>query len=58
MDRAHLIGRVTMDKHGMPSQHVIVLFKSFSERTAVYRSRKKAGGGVRVKLLFFFELAN
>ena len=38
-----------MDKHGKPSQQVIVRFKAFSERTAVYRSRKKARG-VRVRL--------
>jgi len=50
IDRAHRIGRVTMDKHGKPSQQVIVRFKALSERTAVYRSRKNAGGGVRVIL--------
>ena len=49
IDRAHRIGRVTKDKHGKPSQQVIARFKSFSERTAVYRSRKKAEG-VRVRL--------
>ena len=49
IDRAHRIGRVTTDKHGKQSQ-VIARFKSFSERTAVCRSRKKAGGGVRVRL--------
>ena len=50
IDRAHRIGRVTTDKHGKQSQQVIARFKSFSERTAVYRSRKKAGGGIRVRL--------
>ena len=50
IDRAHRIGRVTKDKHGKPSQQVIVSFTSFSERTAVYRSRKKAREGVRVRL--------
>ena len=29
IDRAHPIGRVTMDKHGKPSQQVIVRFKAF-----------------------------
>ena len=46
IDRAHWVGRVKMDKHGKPSQQVIVYFKAFSERTVVYRSRRKAGGGV------------
>ena len=50
IDRAHRIGRVTMDKHRKPSQQVIVRFKAFSECTAVCRSRKKAGGGLRVRL--------
>ncbi len=50
IDRAHRIGKVTEDKHGKQSQQVIARFKSFSERTAVYRGRKNAGGGVRVRL--------
>lgn len=42
VDRAHRIGRTSVNDQGVPSQQMIVKFRSFSERTIVYKNRKKA----------------
>ena len=49
-DRAHRIGPVRMGDDGSaPRQQVIAKFKSFADRTKVYRNRKKLST-VRIKL--------
>ena len=39
LDRAHRIGKGKTDKNGQKSQPVIVRFRSFHDRTAVYKAR-------------------
>ena len=41
IDRAHRIGKVTKNKSDQNIQHIIVRFSTFSDRTLVYRGRKK-----------------
>ena len=42
IDRAHRIGSKRTDDNGVVSQHIIVKFKSFRQRTLLYRNRGKA----------------
>lgn len=50
IDRAHRIGRKFTDKKGVTRQQVIVKFKSFKDRTTVYRNRKKLQSQVRIRV--------
>ena len=50
IDRAHRIGPVTEDEEGKRFQQIIVRFKSFKDRTTVYKNRKKVGKGARIRL--------
>ena len=50
INRAHRIGNKKTDKHGVTRQQMIVKFKSFGQRTKMYRNRKKAKNDVKVKL--------
>ena len=50
IDRAHRIGPVTENEEGKKLQQIIVRFKSFKDRTTVYKNRKKAENGARIRL--------
>ena len=41
IDRAHRIGRVKTNNDGVKQQVVIVKFRSWEKRVAVYKARKK-----------------
>ena len=47
IDRAHRIGPVTEDEEG---KQIIVRFKSFKDRTTVFKNRKMVGKGARIRL--------
>ncbi len=49
IDRAHRIGP-TKTKDGITTQQIIVRFKSFTERTKVYRCRKEITSDVKIRL--------
>ena len=48
-DRAHRIGP-TKTKDGITTQQIIVRFKSFTERTKVYRCRKEITSDVKIRI--------
>ena len=52
VDRAHQIGQREMDDNGKMQQQVIVKFKTFRDRTVVYRNRKdkKKVGDLKIRL--------
>ncbi len=50
IDRAHRIGPKKTSKDGPTTQQIIVRFNSFTDRTKVYRSRKKIASNVKVSL--------
>ena len=41
VDRAHKIGRISTDSNAVSREQLIVLFKTFSERTKFYKARRK-----------------
>ena len=49
IDRAHRIGPV-IERGEKKFQQIIVRLKSFKDRTSVYKNRKKATNGVRIRL--------
>ena len=50
IDRAHRVGRKFTDMQGLTRQQMIVKFKTFKDRTIMYRNRKKISSGVKVRL--------
>ena len=50
IDRAHRIGPRKTGKDGITTQQIIVRFNSFTERTKVYRNRRKITSNVKVSL--------
>ncbi len=50
IDRAHRIGPVTENDQGKKFQQIIIRFKSFKDRTSVYKNRKKVANGPRIRL--------
>ena len=50
IDRAHRIGPRKTGKDGITTQQIIVRFNSFTERTKVYRKRRKITSNVKVSL--------
>ena len=52
VDRAHRIGQREMDDNGKMQQQMIVKFKTFRDRTVVYRNRKdiKKVGDIKIRL--------
>ena len=49
IDRAYRIGPVTKNDAGKKFQQIIARFKSFKDRTSVYKNRKKVANGARIR---------
>ena len=50
IDRVHRIGPVIENDSGKKFQQIIVRLKSFKDRTSVYKNRKKATNGARIRV--------
>ena len=50
IDRAHRLSPVTENEEGKKLQQIIVRFKPLKDCTTVYKNRKKAENGARIRL--------
>ena len=50
IDRVHMIGPGIENDTGKTFQQIIVHFKSFKDRTSVYKNRRKVTNGARIRL--------